>query len=310
MKPKLWIRRRFEGDDFDRVLDVFDATVLDGPLAPRIQAGEARDVVALWTFGERVDDELLARLPALRAIANHGVGTDTIDRAALTRAGVELIVPHGANADAVADHAMALLLAVRHRVVAGDAFIRAGFWGSRHATEPAGEDLTGATLGIIGLGAIGTETARRAMAFRMRVIYHSRTRRQDLEQSLGVGWRGLGELLAEADNISIHCPLTPETRGMLGPEELAAVKPGAVLVNTARGAVVDEESMIAALESGRLAGAALDVFPAEPHVDPRLIAMPQVVLTPHIADLQEGAMAALTRGCVDGLLRVAGPGSP
>jgi glyoxylate reductase len=297
------IRRRFEGDDFERVLDAYDAEIVGGPLTPRIQAGEARDVAALWTFGERVDDALLDDLPALRVIANHGVGIDTIDTDAVARHGVELIVPRGANADAVADHALALLLAIRHRVVIGDAFVRSGVWGSRHAEEPSGEDITGSTLGILGLGAIGTETARRALAFRMRVVYHSRSRRPDTERELGLEWRELDDMLREVDHLSIHCPLTPQTRGSIGARELGLMRPSAVIINTARGAVVDEAAFIDALEQGRLAGAGLDVFPDEPNVDPRLIALPQVILTPHIADLQEGAMSALTSGCVAGLLR-------
>jgi glyoxylate reductase len=303
MKPTLWIRRRFEGADFDRVFDAYEAEVLDGPLTPRIEAGEGGDLFAIWTFAERIDDAFLDRLPSLRVIANHGVGIDTIDTDAVERHGVELVVPRGANADAVADHAMGLLLAYRHRILAGDAFVRAGLWGSRQATEPSGDDLTDATLGILGLGAIGTAMARRARAFRMRLLYHSRQRKPELEEELGIGWRPLDDLLREVDNLSIHTPLTPATRGLLGARELGLMRPGAVIVNTGRGAVVDQEALIAALQEGRLAGAGLDVFPDEPNVDPRLIALPQVVLTPHIADLQEGAMSALTRGCVEGLLR-------
>lgn len=297
MKPILVSRARFPGPAFERAEELFDIRITDGPLRAACVRGEHADAAAIWSFGEHVDDELLDALPALRAVGNEGVGFDTIDRDALDRRGIVLCIPRGQNADAVADHALALLLAVRHQVVAGDRFIRDGRWGGRGAAEPQGLDITGTTLGIVGLGHIGRAVARRAEAFGMRVVGWNRTPRPEI----GVEQVPLAELLGQADHVSVHCALTNGTRGLLGERELGLLRPTAVLINTARGAIVNTDALIAALQADRIWGAGLDVFPHEPAVDPRLLEHPRVVVTPHIADNQPGVYGALTEAVVTGL---------
>lgn len=299
-KPILVARTRFPGDAFRRAEELFEVRILHGFVRPACLAGEHADAAAIWSFGERIDDELLDALPQLRAVGNEGVGFDTIDVAALERRGVALCIPRGQNADAVADHALGLLLAVRHNIVAGDRFVRGGRWGARGTEEPAGRTLTGTTLGVIGLGNIGRAAARRAEAFRMQVVAWNRTPRPEA----GVEQVTLDDLLRRSDHVTVHCALSDDTRGLLGARELALLRPEAVLINTARGAIVDQEALLAALHDDRLWGAGLDVFPHEPEVDPRLLEHPRVVVTPHIADYQPEVYGALTEAVVDGLERV------
>ncbi len=302
-KPILVCRTRFPGDAFARAEALFDVRIANEPLRPACIRGDHADAAAIWSFGEQVNDELLDSLPNLRAVGNEGVGFDTIDVAALERRGIALCIPRGQNADAVADHAIALLLALRHQVVAGDRYIRDGRWGQRGAEEPQGLDIAGSTLGVVGLGHIGRAVARRAEVFGMRIVGWNRTPRPEsgIEQLL------LDDLLERSDHVTLHCALADTTRGLIGARELALLRPTAVLINTARGAVVDTEALIAALQADRLWGAGLDVFPEEPAVDPRLLEHPRVVLTPHIADNQPGVYAELTDAVVTALEAVFTP---
>ncbi len=303
MKPILVCRTRFPGDSFERAEALFDVRITDGPMRDACLRGEHGAAAAIWSFGERVDDELLDALPNLRAVGNAGVGFDTVDVPALDRRGIALCIPRGQNADAVADHAIALLLALRHQVVAGDRYIRDGRWGRRGSEEPQGLDIAGTTLGIVGLGNIGRAVARRAGVFGMRVAGWNRTPRPEI----GIEELPLDELLQRSDHVTLHCALTDTTRSLLGERELALLRPTAVLINTARGAIVDNEAMIAALQADRLWGAGLDVFPDEPKVDQRLLEHPRVVLTPHIADNQPRVYASLTEAVVTALEAVFAP---
>ena len=297
-KPLLLVRYRLAGGLMDEVLERCDVRFLDGPVLPPTSAEYLARTWGIWTFGERIDDELLDRMPALRCVVNFGVGVDGIDRDALARRGVAFAWPIGANAEAVADHAMALLLAVQHRIVENDRLVRDGAWEQDGYLPLAAQDAYGKRLGVIGLGAIGRAFVRRARAFDMEVRYATpRPLAADDEHALHVTRMELDDLMAWADVISLHCPLTDETRGLITRERIDAMRPDAVLVNTARGGVVDEEALIEALVERRIAGAGLDVFAAEPHVPPALRALPNVVLTPHIADATPGAEAALIAHC-------------
>jgi len=198
---------------------------------------------------------------------------------------------------ATADLTFALILAVRRRVVEGDARVRRGEWRGSWADGFLAEELTGSTLGIIGLGRIGQAVARRAQGFELRVLYAQRTR---AETDLGE-FRGLDELLAESDLVTIHAPLTPETRGLLDARRLALLRDGAAVVNTARGEIVDESALAAELVSGRLR-AGLDVFTHEPHVPEELLELPNVVLTPHLGSATRQTREAMTRLVVDNVL--------
>jgi lactate dehydrogenase-like 2-hydroxyacid dehydrogenase len=302
VKPTIVVRRRFEGPAFVRLAERYAVTVLDDELRPAALAGHLRAAGAIWTVGEVIDDAFLDAVPDLRVIGNQGTGYNTIDVDAVERRGVVLVIPRGINADAVATHAIGLLVALRHRLPEGDAFVRSGAWGRRMDGEPVGEDVAGSTIGIVGMGAIGSEVARRARAFRMRVLYANRSPRPAIEAELGATRVDLDALLGAADHVVVCCPLTPATTGLIGARELALMRPTAILLNVARGAVVDEPALVRALTDGRLLGAGLDVFAAEPVVPAALLDHPRVIVTPHVADLQTGVMEALTAAVVEGLL--------
>jgi len=234
-------------------------------------------------------------LPGLRLVANYGVGYDSVDVAACRERGIAVTNTPGVLDAAVADLTLALILACRRHLVVSDRFVREQRWRRGWARpELLGRDLAGSTLGLVGLGRIGTEVARRAEAFGMRVVHH---RRAD-----GIP---LDELLRTADVISLHVPLTGETRGLLTQERLALLRDGATLINTARGAIVDEEALVDELVSGRIS-AGLDVFAAEPNVPERLLDLPNVVLTPHVASATVETRAAMTRVLVDNVLAFSG----
>ncbi len=256
------------------------------------------DVEALLAPGLPIDDAVLDLLPALRLVANYGVGYDQVDVAACRARGVAVTNTPGVLDAATADLAFALLLAVRRRLVEGDDLVRSGRWGTGWSLAPfLGREASGSTLGIIGLGRIGHAMARRARGFDMRVLYHQRT---ELEEP-GVEYRTLDDLLRESDIVSIHAPLTPETHGLLSRERLAHMRDGSTLVNTARGGLVDESALVAELVAGRIS-AGLDVFVHEPDVPSELFGLPNVVLTPHIGSGTIETRAAMTRVVVDNVL--------
>jgi glyoxylate reductase len=280
--------RRLPGPAWDELDDV---EVLERPLAePR------PDVEALVVVAETVDDRRLDLLPSLRIVANYGVGYDGVDVEACARRGVAVTNTPGVLDAATADLAFGLLLAARRRIVEGDRYVRERKWGSDWAEAVLlADEVSGATLGIVGLGRIGSAVARRARAFDMSVLY---TRRRVVDEE---GYRPLDDLLAEADIVSLHVPLTEETQGLIDARRLGLMPDGACLVNTARGAIVDEEALVRELVSGRLS-AGLDVFAHEPSVPRELLDLPNVVLTPHVGSGTRATREAMTRVLVDNLL--------
>jgi glyoxylate reductase len=215
----------------------------------------------------------------------------------LTRRGIAVTNTPGVLSAATADLTFALILATRRRVLEGDATVRAGEWQAGWANGIVSEELTGSTLGIVGLGRIGQAVARRARGFELRVLYAQRTR---VDTELGE-YRELDALLAESDIVSIHTPLTPETRSLIDARRLALLRDGACFVNTARGEIVDEDALVAELVSGRLR-AGLDVFAHEPAVPAELLPLPNVVLTPHLGSATRQTREAMTRIVVDNIL--------
>ncbi|MEU0268180.1 D-glycerate dehydrogenase [Nocardioides sp. NPDC006303] len=242
----------------------------------------AAALVCLLT--DRVDAELLdAAGPSLRIVANMAVGHDNIDVAACAARGITVTNTPGVLDEATADLAFALLLATSRRVVEADAFVRSGEPWSWRPDLFVGLDVSsGATLGIVGLGRIGLAMARRARAFDMRIVATPSRSAGEEAARLGIETLPLPDLLVTSDVVSLHCPLTPETRHLIGAEELRQMGPGSVLVNTARGPIVDEAALAAALADGTIGAAGLDVFEDEPAVHPDLLALPNVVLLPHI----------------------------
>jgi glyoxylate reductase len=249
------------------------------------------DVDVLIVVNEPVDFDLF---PSLRLVANYSVGYDQIDVDGCRARGIALTNTPGVLDAATADLAMGLMLAARRRIVEGDRLVRDGGW--RTPSAPfLGREVSGATIGIVGLGRIGSAVARRAQGFEMQVLHHRRTPTGD------PGYRDLDDLLRESDVVSLHTPLTEETTGLISRERLALLRDGATLLNTARGAVVDEAALVDELAGGRIT-AGLDVYVHEPHVPEALRGLPNVVLTPHIASATVETRSAMTRVVVDNVL--------
>jgi glyoxylate reductase len=294
--------RRLPGPAFDELDEVTIASL--GELAPTPGVG------ALIAANETVDDRVLDLLPDLRLVANFGVGYDRIDVAACRRRGVIVTNTPGVLDAATADLAMTLLLAAQRRVVEGDRKVRAGAWRGGWADGDLATEVTGSTLGIVGLGRIGAAVARRAAGFELRVLYTKRTRLDPAtEQQLDAEWRPLDDLLRESDAVTLHVPRTPETTGLLDARRLGLLRDGAVLVNTARAEIVERDALVRELAVGRLR-AGLDVFWDEPQVPAELLELPNVVLTPHIGSATETARFGMTRLVVDNVRAVLAGGEP
>jgi phosphoglycerate dehydrogenase-like enzyme len=242
--------------------------------------------------------EVFAASPQLRVIARTGVGLDTIDVEAAREAGVTLVTTPGANHTACADHTLAMMLSLVRRIQENDFAVRNGEWD--RAGRLSGGELTGARVGIVGFGRIGRAVARRLEGFdaEIRVV--------DPEIGDGSPYEtvSLDEVMPWCDILTVHCPLTPATHGMIGARQLDAATPGLVLINTARGEIVDEDALADGLRSGKVAAAGLDVFAMEPPNGSALLSLPGVLLSPHIGGLSEQSMRLMLDQCIDGVLRV------
>lgn len=248
---------------------------------------------------QRIDDELLSRAPRLRLVANHAVGIDNVDLDACRARGVVVTNTPGVLTEATADLAFGLILDACRRITEGDRLVRAGGFHGWGPTVHLGARVHGSVLGIVGFGRIGRAVAERARGFSMDVLYASPRPVADAGRASHVT---LDELLARSDVVTLHAPLRPETRGLLSRERLAAMKRGAVLVNTARGALVDERALAEALGSGHLAAAGLDVYVGEPNVDPVLLAAPNLVLSPHIGSADPATREAMATLACDAVV--------
>ncbi|HLL01570.1 MAG TPA: D-glycerate dehydrogenase [Myxococcaceae bacterium] len=306
VRPRVFVTRQLPGEALGRLSKHVDLRVWEDELPPPREAlleraREADGLITLLT--DRVDGPLLQAAPSVRAVSNVAVGYDNIDVAACTARRVPVGHTPGVLTETTADFAFALLMGLARRVAEADAYVRAGKWRTWSPTLLLGADVHGTTLGIAGLGQIGAAMARRARGFGMRVLYVSRQPRPELEAELGL-WRvDKATLLAESDFLSMHVPLTPQTRHWLGRAELAAMKPGAMLINTARGTVVDQAALIEALASGHLGGAALDVTEPEPlPMDSPLLKLPNVLIAPHIASASHATRGRMASMAVDNLL--------
>jgi glyoxylate reductase len=297
-KPLVFITRRLALDPA-RVLGpgiAIDQHDSEAPL-PRVELlRRVHDALALLPIlSDRIDLELLDAAPRLRIVANHAVGIDNVDLDACTARGIWVTNTPGVLTESTADLTLALILALARRVREGEQLVRSGTWLGWAPTQLLGIELAGKTLGIFGYGRIGRAVARRAEGFGMRVLFTSRG-----------GGVSLEELLAESDVISIHAPLTEETRHAFGAEQLLSMKRGALLINTSRGPIVDEAALAAVLNSGHLAGAALDVYEHEPTLHPALPGRSDVVLLPHLGSATRESrerMAQLALSQVELVLR-------
>jgi len=285
-RPKILISREVYPEVLAHLQQHFevDYHAFDAPLTPEQLAARLADkdgVLMMPT--ERVDAALLSACPRLRAVCNSAVGYNNIDLDACTRAGVMATNTPGVLDDTTADIAWALMLASARRIVAADQWVRAGQWGGWKFKGWLGQDVHHATLGILGMGRIGQAVARRAAGFEMRVVYHNRTRLPvEREAECRATLVSKATLLRESDFLVLMLPYAPESHHAIGAAELAQMKPGAHLINVARGGIVDDAALIETLQARRIAGAGLDVFEGEPALDTRFFALDNVVLTPHI----------------------------
>jgi glyoxylate reductase len=263
---------------FEADCEILPWSILDADEPTRLGV----DAIVSFTH-YRVGDNELDLLPNTRVISNYGVGVDHIDVAAARRRSIPVGNTPGTVDGATADLTMALMLGVARGLVAGDSYSRGPEYVAFDPTNLLGRDVFGATLGIIGLGRIGCEVAKRARGFDMRILYHNRRPNPEAELSYGVEYRSLDELLSESDFVSLNTPLTESTRDLIGAEQLERMKPSAFLINTARGAVVDHDALYEALSEQRIAGAAIDVTEPEPLPrDHRLLTLSNLIMTPHL----------------------------
>lgn len=268
-------------------------------LARRLQ-GKAG---VMATVMDRFDEPILAQCPDLRVIANIAVGYNNIDVPACTKRGIRVTNTPGVLDDTTADLTWALLMATARRIAEGDAYVRAGGWKIAFGVQYfLGQDIHHATLGIIGMGRIGQAIARRAAGFDMRVIYHNRSRLpQDDERRLAATWVEREELLAESDFVVVMAPYSAATHHLIGAAEIAKMKPTAILVNTARGGVVDDAALVEALKAERIAGAGLDVFEGEPRVNEGYLELKNIVMTPHIGSASRATRMTMCRTAMDNM---------
>jgi lactate dehydrogenase-like 2-hydroxyacid dehydrogenase len=269
----------------------------------------AADATALLCLAtDRIGDDLMARLPKLKLVALASVGYDSVDVASATRRGITVTNTPGVLNEAVADAVFGLMLAARRRLVEADRYVRAGKWTESSLRVMVGLDVHDATLGIIGYGGIGRAVARRAAGFAMKVLYFDQYRNDDGNAT----YSPLDELLRTSDIVTIHTPLLPGTRGMLGEAEFHAMKSTATFINTARGGVVDEAALIRALKEGWIGSAGIDVQQSEPNPDPNdpLLSLPNCVVLPHIGSASEAARVAMVMKAVSNVEAVLAGGPP
>ena len=287
LRPRVFVTRRFFPEALEVLTDAADTEVWPDDEPPTTEQLLEKVVEAdgiLTNIMDRIDADVFQAAHRLKVVSQLGVGVDNVDVAEATRRGVLVGNTPGVLAKATADIAFGLLMSAARRISEGDRWLRAGNWKMQyHPMVWLGAEVHGATLGIVGMGQIGVEMAKRARGFDMRVIYYSRTRKPELESELGMEYFEPSDLLSTADFVTLHIPLTLETRHFIGERELQLMKPTAILINAARGAVVDSQALYTALKEGWISGAALDVTDPEPILpDDPLLSLDNLVITPHI----------------------------
>ncbi|MDC7789602.1 D-glycerate dehydrogenase [Rhodoplanes sp. TEM] len=307
-RPNVLVTRMVPQENLDRLREHFEVEVNaeDRPLtrAELLAKVKGRDAI-LSMLTDTIDGEVLdAAGPQCKVVANFAVGYNNFDVAAATRRGVVLTNTPGVLDDATATLAFTLLLATARRIVEADKYVRDGKWTGWAPLFFIGLDVDGRTLGVAGLGRIGKNVARKGAAFGMKVIYNDVRRDPELEAAIGARFVDKETLLAESDFLTLHVPLLPETRHYIGEKELAAMKPTAVLINAARGPVVDEKALARALKDKVIWGAGLDVFENEPMVEPELLGLDNVIVVPHVASGTTETRLNMGRIAVENITRV------
>lgn len=305
---KIFVTRKIPGNALDKLTKSGHEVVIsefDRPLTEEELFEKAKGVDALLALlTDKINGDVIDAIgPQLKVVANYAVGFDNINIKEATDRGVVIVnTPSDEVNEAVAEHTWALILALARRVVEADEATRRGAYKGWEPDIFLGTGLLGKTLGVIGLGRIGSMVARRSKGYQMKVLYNKRNRDEKAEQELGVEFADLPTLLSQSDFVSLHVPLTDETRHMIKQDTLAKMKKGSYLVNTSRGSVVDEHDLVTALKDGHLSGAGLDVFDNEPNINPELVGMENVVLTPHIASATKEARQKMGDQAVGAIL--------
>ena len=287
-RPRVYVTRRLPQPALDIIHPIADFTLWDREDVPPSRQVLLREVTQvdglLSLLTDRIDGEVMDAAPRLRVVSNFAVGFDNIDIPAATQRRIVVTNTPEVLTETVADFAFCLMLAAARRLVEGDRYARDGKWKTWEPLLLAGQDMYRATLGLIGLGRIGSAVARRAKGFEMRVMYYDPFRREDLEQSLQIEYRPFTDVLRQADFISVHVPLSEQTRHLIGRDQFSMMKPTAVFVNTSRGPVVDQQALAEALAARRIFAAGIDVFEREPvPTDDPLLAQGNAIVAPHIA---------------------------
>ena len=304
---KVYVCRNWFPEVLARIACLHEMKVWEGDDTPPrdILLAEVRDIDGLLPIGaDPIDAEIINAAPKLRVISNFAVGYENIDVAEATRRGIPVGHTPDVLTETTADLVFALLLASARRIVEGDAFTRQGKWRTHAHLDLPGVDVNHATLGILGLGKIGVQVAKRAKGFNMRVLYYSRARKVNIESILGVEYApDLHSLLSESDFISLNTPLTEQTRGMIGADEFAVMKPTAILINVSRGAVIDQKALYQALKSHQILRAALDVTAVEPiPSDDPLLTLDNLIIVPHLGSAVSTVRKKMMAMAVDHLI--------
>ena len=307
---KIFVTRKVPGKALEELLNTEHEVIIskfDRSLTPQelIEMGKGSDaIISLLT--DKIDGEFIDAIgPQLKIISNYAVGFDNINLDQATEKGVVVTnTPSDEVNESVAEHAWALMLAVSRRVVESDESVRGGAYAGWEPDIFIGDNLYKKRLGILGMGRIGKMVASKAQGFNMKVIYYNRSRDEQSERDLGVEYVELEDLYRSSDYISVHLPLTEETRHMINASVFEKMKHGSYLINTARGAIVDEHDLAKALKNGHLSGAGIDVFDNEPYFNPEFLSMENIVMTPHIASATVDAREKMCRQAVDSVLKV------
>ena len=304
-KPRVFVGRRLPQEIIDRLELNFEVDLWDSDMPPDRESliehiSKADGIFSLLT--ERIDEAIIESSPSLKVISNMAVGTDNIDVASATRHNIPVGNTPGVLTETTADFAFSLLISSSRRIVDADNYVRAGHWKTWGPSILLGRDLFGATLGIIGYGEIGQAMARRATGFNMKILYNRRTPIEPID-CINASYATVDQILLQSDFVSLHVPLTPDTRHMIGARELSLMKDSAILINTARGPVVDQEALVEALRAGRPERAAIDVTNVEPiDMNDELLSLPNVIIAPHIASASVATRLKMANMAVDNLI--------
>lgn len=309
MRSKVYITRKLPEEVMVKLSSHFQVRMWEGENVP-----VPRDVLLkeieyadglLCLLTDRIDEEVLNKANELKVICNLAVGYNNIDVEAAAKKGIVVTNTPGVLTETTADLTFALLMAAARRVVEASDALRSGGWGAWSLMQLTGQDIYGATLGIIGLGRIGEALVKRAKGFDMNVLYYNRTRKQEKERELGIQYAGLADLLQQSDYVCLLLPYSPESHHMIGKEELSLMKNTAILVNSSRGGIVDEDALYHALKNGEIWAAGLDVFEQEPiRLDHPLLSLPNVVTLPHIGSASVRTRMQMAHLAADNLVDV------